>query len=357
MKTTEINNLRAEFFDNVEIQFMLFDKDLNIIDVNESLLKKNYLEKHQLVGKHILEIVPDAKEKGLYDKYQEVITTGESTIIDDIVSCPKYGNQRNRIKAFKVGEGLGAAAINITELKNTIDSLELFILQSSHDIRSPIANISGLASLAIAKKENVDEIIQYCEMIKDQSLRMDAIIKSLVETIKIRKEKKKPQLINLEQLIEEVKKSIAFVDGFAEIKFTENISYTQKFYSDRTSLISLFQNLIDNAIKYRNQNEVAPYIKITIADDVTGVKITISDNGIGIPQEHQKNVFKMFFRATRIKESIGLGLYTVFKVVKKLGGHITFNSTEAIGTTFIIHLPSEENTEEVEVLHENVNKM
>lgn len=357
MKTPEINNLRAEFFDNVEIQFMLFDKDLNIIDVNESLLKKNHLDKNQLVGKHILEVVPDAKEKGLYGTYQEVINTGKSAIIEDIISCPKYGNQRNRIKAFKVGEGLGAAAINITELKNTIDSLELFILQSSHDILSPIANISGLASLAITKRESVDEIIQYCEMIKDQSLRMDAIIKSLIETIKIRKEKKKPQLINLELLIEEVKKSISFVDGFSEIQFTENNISTRNFYSDRTSLISLFQNLIDNAIKYRNKNEATPYIKITVADDVSGVKISVSDNGIGIPKDLQKNVFKMFFRATHLKESIGLGLYTVFNIVKKLGGHITFSSKETVGTTFVIHLPSEDAPKELKAVFGEVNKI
>jgi signal transduction histidine kinase len=340
MMTTEINNLRAEFFDNVEIQFMLFDKDLNIIDVNESLLKQNHLDKQQLIGKHILEIAPDAEEKGLYTKYKEVIRTGKSIVIEDIVSSPKYGNQRNRIKAFKVGEGLGAAAINITELKNTIDSLELFIMQSSHDILSPIASIIGLASLALTKKDNVDDIITYCEMIKQQSLKMDAIIKELVETVRIRKTENEIEAINFTQLIDEVKESIAFVGGFSEIQFTENDLLTSKFYSDKYSVASLFQNLIDNAVKYRNKKATNPYIKITLSDDIFGIKITVSDNGIGIPENLQKNVFKMFFRGTQQKESIGLGLYTVFNIVKKLNGHITFESKEMNGTTFIIYLPT-----------------
>lgn len=339
MKTTDVNSLHAAFFDNAEIHFMLFDKNLNIIDVNEATLRYYHITKDQLVGKHILEVAPDAKEKDLYSKYREVIDTGKSIIIEDIVSHPKFGNQHNRIKAFKVGDGLGAAAINITELKTTIASLEFFILQSSHDLRSPIASIEGLAALALKRKDNIQEVLQYCSMIKEQAKRTNDIIKQLVETIKVRNEEREIQSINFSQLIDEVKKSLAFMEGFSEVNFIQNIISDQEFYSDRSNLISLFQNLTDNAIKYRN-SRADSYIKITVTDDILGIKIAFSDNGIGIPENLQKNVFTMFFRASEKKNSIGLGLYTVQNIVKKLNGHITFSSKEMEGTTFIVYIPN-----------------
>lgn len=357
MKSTEINSLYAAFFNNAEIHFILFDKNLYIIDVNEATLNCYHLERNQFVGKHITEISPDIKEKGLYDKYTEVIRTGEAIIMEDIASHAKFGNQHNRIKAFKVGEGLGVAAINITELKNTVDSLESFILKSSHDLRSPLANIIGLTTLAIAEKHNIEEIINYCNIIKQQAESMDTLIYKLVETMKIRKEKSETQLIKFSKLIDEVKTSLAFVAGFTEVKFTQNIISTQKFYSDRSNLISLFQNLISNAIKYRNKRISPPFIKIIVADDILGIKITISDNGIGIPANLQKNVFKMFFRATNEKDSTGLGLYSVFHIVKKLDGYITFSSEEMVGTTFTIHLPLEEKKKKPEPIHFNLNEI
>lgn len=345
MIAANLHSLHAAFFDNAEIHFMLFDKDLNILDVNEATLRFYHITKDQLVGKHILEVTPDAKEKGLYSKYREVIDTGKSIIIEDIVSHSKFGNQHNRIKAFKVGDGLGAAAINITELKTTIESLEFFILQSSHDLRSPIANMQGLASLALMKKDNIDECLTYCSMIKEQAERTNAIITKLVETIKVKNENEKKQQINFYQLIDEVKKSLSYVDGFSEVNFVQNIISDQKFYSDRSNIVSLFQNLTDNAIKYRNNKTDSPCINITVADDVSGIKITFSDNGIGIPEHLQKNVFSMFFRATEKKDSMGLGLYTVQNIVKKLNGHIAFSSKEMAGTTFTVYIPNGEQKE------------
>lgn len=354
--TADVSNLRAEFFDNVEIQFMLFDENLCITDVNESLSNYYRLTKNQLIGKHILDISPDIKEKGLYDKYKDVLATGKSIVIGDIQGDATYGNQHHKIKAFKVGGGLGVAVINITELRNTIDSLELFIIQSSHDMLSPIANINGLATIALEKTNTLEDMVNYCKIIKEQSLRMDSIIKALIETIKVKNTIKKNQLINFNTVIQEVKESIAFIDGFSNVQITENNFTTTEFYGDNFIVFSLFQNLVDNAIKYRNKNTSNPYVNITIADDVFGIKITVADNGIGIPENLQKNVFKMFFRGTQKKDSVGLGLYTVFSIVKKLNGHITFESKEMLGTTFFIYLPLvNEFSTLVDFVHQNQN--
>ena len=127
-----------------------------------------------------------------------------------------------------------------------------------------------------------------------------------METMRIRKGEKIIHLIDFNELVDEVLNSLAFVNGYKELKFIKNISIRQKFYSDKLLIISVFQNLIDNAIKYR-RNITDSFIEIFVADEGHGVKIKISDNGIGIPDDLQKEVYKMFFRATNQASGSGLG--------------------------------------------------
>ena len=102
----------------------------------------------------------------------------------------------------------------------------------------------------------------------------------------------------------------------------------------------MFQNLIDNAIKYRKKHLDTPWVKVSVTDDQQGVKICVADNGIGIKAQHHKNVFNMFFRATNRVSGTGLGLYNVKHCVKQLRGEITLESSRE-GTTFTIYLPNQ----------------
>lgn len=332
--------LRSAFFDNAEVHFILFDNNLNVIDVNNSLLSYYRLTRGQLIGKYFLEIAPDAVEKGLYDKYMEVIRTGNPVIIEDNTSHPQYGNQYSRIKAFKVGSGLGATSSNITELKNTIEVLEMFSRRLAHDVRSPIGNILGIAELALDGSIDFHTMKQYCGLIKENAEHLQVILEQLNRTLKIQSEGYAFDLIDFKKVIEEVKKSMTFTVGFDSIQFEESISAVKEFWFDSSIVTSLFQNLIDNAIKYRNTQCTNPHILISVSEEESNVKIVIADNGIGIKKEYQKSIFKMFFRATSKAQGIGLGLFSLRYGIEKLGGLITFQSEENVGTTFTIYLPN-----------------
>lgn len=341
MTTDEQEKLRSQFFDQSELLYYLFDKDLNLIDVNENGLKTFRFKKADIIGKNLIELSPDSASSGRSDLYKEVIRTGKAVIIDEMKPHPSLGNMHFRIRAFKVGDGLGLVSKNITDLKETIEELETFIYKSSHDMRSPITSILGLINLADTEIKDLDGAKQYCKMVKQQTERLDTIQRILLETMKIRKGEKTIHLINFNELIAGVQNSVAFVKGVDKIKFEMDITVTQKFYSDKLLLISIFQNLIDNAIKYRKENADNSFIKISVSDENGGVIITVADNGIGIPETMLKDVFKMFFRATYQASGSGLGLYTVNHTIKKLGGHITLDSKEKVGTTFTVYLPNE----------------
>lgn len=338
----EIKNIRSEFFNNADLHFTVFDKDLNIIDMNDSLLKYYHLDYNEIIGKNILEIGPDVKEKGLYDKYLEVIKTGNPIIIEDSLSHPKYGNQHNRLKVFKVGEGIGVTASNITELKDTISALELFSYKVAHDVNSPIASILGITDLALNEPNDTDELKMYFELVQESIKQLMDTLNQVNKTLRIQKGNTSLELINFKQIILDVKKSLAYLPGYNTIRFEENIETISDFYFDKLIINSLFQNLIDNAIKYRKESQNDSHININVSRvDNNFTKITITDNGIGIVTDLQKNIFKLFYRATNQASGSGIGLYTLRYGIEKLGGHIKFESKEGIGTTFTIYLPNQ----------------
>lgn len=335
------DNFRAEFFENSEMLLSIYDKHLTLIDVNKAFLDTLRFERKDIIGKNINDFSPDCKSSGRYAIYEEVIRTGKTFVTDQLKLHPSLGNIYLRLTAFKVGDGMGISSKNITDLRETIDDLETFIYKTSHDVRAPISTTLGLINMANRElKEKAPEALMYFHMIQQQTEHLDTILTRLLETTKIRQGEKNLHLINFDEEINEVLNSFVTMEGFGKIHFEKNISVETKFYSDKILLGSLFQNLIHNAIKYRNESARNAFVKLNISADEEGATIIVEDNGIGIPEQFQKDVFKMFFRATEKASGSGLGLYTVKHCIKKLNGYINLSSEENIGTTFTLYIPN-----------------
>ncbi|MES2288027.1 MAG: PAS domain-containing sensor histidine kinase [Bacteroidota bacterium] len=337
--TDDQDKLRSKFFERSEMFLSIFDKDLYYVDVNEAFYKKLRLNRNEIVGKHITEIFPDVKSSGRLEIYKEVIRTGKTFTLENVKLHPSLGNIHIHIKAFKVDGGLGISGKDITDLVVPTYELEDFIYRISHDMRNPITSILGWLNLVDTKAKDMDEAKYFCKTIKHEADRLDNIVRILVEATNIRTYEMAIHLINFNEIINEVIRSFEFASGFKEIKFETDISIDQNFYSDKLLITRLLKNLIDNSIKYRKENANDAFIKISIVDENNEVKITVADNGIGISDNLQKDIFKLFYRASEKSTGIGLGLYTVNKITKKLEGQIKFSSKEKEGTSFTIYLP------------------
>ena len=116
-EASHIRELYQVFMDEAPYSFVLFDSELNYLEINkhcEQYLPSGIKPK-DIIGRNLLDVVPSAKESGRYDRYKEVIRTGKQFLFTDVVTYPELGKRTFIIKAFKVANGMGHIGVDITE--------------------------------------------------------------------------------------------------------------------------------------------------------------------------------------------------------------------------------------------------
>lgn len=226
------------------------------------------------------------------------------------------------------------------QLEYKINELNTFVYKASHDLRSPLVSVIGLFELA--KTENdIEELSKYIGMIGLSIQKMDNLLIDLVKIVNVSQGKLTKDKINFDWMIEEILKSLAYRPGFSEVIFRKHLNVDIDYFSDNALFYSILQNVIDNSIKYKKSNNIIEHIIIISIDVIADkVKISITDNGMGIQEEIKDKVFDMFYRGTSESTGTGLGLYIVKTSVEKLGGKIELNSIYEKGTNVNIVIPN-----------------
>ncbi len=235
------------------------------------------------------------------------------------------------------------------ELKKANDELKAFAGAVSHDLKKPLTNISSLIQLLIDPNKGAmddDRIADIYRRIYRATMEGANFIKDLLAFLKIDTSMDvSPTTIDLSGMIN---KMVEDYNMKAEID-DDNLDITikdplPKVKSHRIILIQIFQNLMDNAIKYIESERKQITIGCKILDG-NKCKISIEDNGIGISPGDLEKIFQVFVRADAVasrKEKFsgtGIGLATVQKGLEKIGGSIRVESTIGEGSTFHVTLP------------------
>ncbi|NOT74178.1 MAG: HAMP domain-containing histidine kinase [Cyclobacteriaceae bacterium] len=147
--------------------------------------------------------------------------------------------------------------------------------------------------------------------------------------------------IDFNEILHQAINSLAFMDGFSNVRFKSNVKVSENFYSDKLLITPIVQHLIHNAIRYRKENIADAFVKIVIQEDAEGITITVSDNGVGIGGHIQDAITNMFSRITEKIPGHGLGLFTVNHCVHKLDGKISLESHEGEGSTVKVWVRNE----------------
>jgi signal transduction histidine kinase len=176
-------------------------------------------------------------------------------------------------------------------------------------------------------------------LIKASIKKLDGFITDIIDFSRNQRVELQIDKIDIEQEVNEVLNDLKYLDKYEKIKISV-VSYENRhFMTDGLRLRVILKNLVSNAIAYHDMRKQDPFIKIEIKYNSDAAIINVSDNGIGIDNEHLKSIFKMFYRADETSNGSGLGLYIVKESIEKLEGKIEVQSKLKEGTTFIITIP------------------
>lgn len=228
----------------------------------------------------------------------------------------------------------------ISKLKKTNRELDELVYRSSHDLRAPLASVLGLINLA--KKENqLDKIQQYLDLQEKSILRLDQLLKEIIQFSRNTHLEIKGDKIDIKTVINEAIDIHEYFIGSQNIKKSYEITQSCDFVCDKFRLEIVLNNLISNAIRYSNLNQDDPMLKVEAEINKNEAIIKVIDNGIGIRPEMQRNIFDMFYKGS--DETVGgsgLGLFIVRETMEKLTGEILLESELGKGSTFTIKIPN-----------------
>ncbi|WP_018232255.1 sensor histidine kinase [Thioalkalivibrio thiocyanodenitrificans] len=224
----------------------------------------------------------------------------------------------------------------IGELHDANEELRNFAYVVSHDLKAPLRGVGSLADwLASDYAERLDDQgREYLDLMKSRVTRMDALIDGILEYSRVGRVHEMRTDVDLDALAAEVVHLLAPPAG---VQVTVE-GPLPSVIGERVRLQQVFQNLIGNALKHLDKPEGS--IRVACADDGDHWRFSVTDNGPGIEPRHQERIFQLFQVLTPRdrKESTGVGLALVRKIVELHGGRVWVESTPGEGATFFFTL-------------------
>jgi signal transduction histidine kinase len=225
------------------------------------------------------------------------------------------------------------------ELKKVNKELDSLVYSVSHDIRSPLMSMLGLVDIIQSEGGVIETKEPLFNMMRSSIHKLDGTITEIIDYSKNARGKINVSCVHIKSLLLECYDHLQYMPGANDIHTKIEAKGSVNFYSDAYRLKIIFNNLISNAIKYRDVNK-KPLLNICIEVNDDSALIIFEDNGIGIKESALKKIFEMFFRATDQCEGSGLGLYIVKEAIEKLNGKINVESVEGEGSIFIVQIPN-----------------
>jgi signal transduction histidine kinase len=226
------------------------------------------------------------------------------------------------------------------ELTKLNAELDRFVYSVSHDLRSPLATITGIVNIG-KYAENMDEARKYFAMIENRLKAQDFFIREIIDFYRNSRTEINREPIHLQEEVQSIVNDHSYVENLNSIDYQVAISPDIELKSDKIRLRSVLTNLIGNAVKYHDLSKPERFIRVGAERNNGHVEIMVEDNGQGIGQEHLNKIFDMFYRASTDSKGSGLGLFIAQETATKLGGKICVQSTLGKGSKFSITIPAE----------------
>ena len=336
----------------------------------------------QVLGRPYFEAIPETAGQGFEQLFAEVLRTGQPHVVTEApVLLPLPGTDRRRQGYVNFAfqplfddqqrtTGLMAMGVEVTDqvlarhqvqalneemqatnrelhdtnsrLSRTNADLDTFVYTASHDLKAPIANIEGL--LNALRHDLPAEVLQgqlvpqLLDLMQGSVVRFQQTIGHLTDISQLQ-QPEATETVNLPDLIRNVQLDLAPLIEAAAATITVQVADCETVRVAPKTLRSVVYNLLSNAVKYRAPGRPAE-VQLRAQCTHESVVLEVQDNGLGLSETQQSQLFGMFRRLHTHVEGSGVGLFMVKRLIENAGGTIAVRSQPDTGTTFIVTLPA-----------------
>ncbi len=250
----------------------------------------------------------------------------------------------NDIISKEVKKQIKEIAKRETELRAANEELEEFAYRTSHDLRAPLVSSIALIDIAQDCIQNDDKegAVGSLTHAQNSLKKLETLVKDILALTATKNIVEENVLITPSEVIENSLEKFSSMEGFDTLAITKTLKFSGAIMVKRSRFELIIENLISNAIKYRDLTEDQSFITIKTYEFDHEFLFKIEDNGLGIDLKEQGDMFKMFKRFhPKTSFGSGLGLYMVKKSVDILKGRISYETRGTKGSRFIVNIPLE----------------
>jgi PAS domain S-box-containing protein len=228
--------------------------------------------------------------------------------------------------------------LRVAERDQTNADLEAFSYSVAHDLRAPLRAIEGFTTAALEdfRQELPKPVVEYLQRVVGASERMDSLISDLLQYSRLTRAEIKNSQVVIQDAIDD---ALSRLDRAAQEKISLSIEPGLAAWAHQPTLVQAVLNLATNALKFYPPSGI-PHAEICAFRDQENVIIQVRDEGIGIEQVYQEQIFKAFERLHSFEEypGTGIGLAIVERGISKMGGRVRVQSAPGKGSTFTIEV-------------------
>jgi PAS domain S-box-containing protein len=357
-RTEQLAESRARFRRLAEATFegIIIHEDGEILDVNRALTDMMGYDREELVGRSFLDVLSESTHELDRDvddarpevPYEAVMVRKDGSSFPAEIEEKRVDVPDRRVRVAAVRNVTGRKKrerelLLAKEEAEKMSRLKSSLLNNmSHELRTPITSIIGYAEL-ILSEPGVDHEA-FASRIRRSGKRLSRTLRAVLEMAQIesRTLEVEPESVDVSGTVREVvedHRSMAAAEGLS--LHVDGTGSEKRLHTDRVLLRRVLDNLVHNAIKFTEEGRV----DVEVEPTSTGVRIAVSDTGVGIGPEFREHLFEPFKQESegraRTHEGTGLGLALAKRMVDLLGGTLAVESVKGEGSTFVVQLPHE----------------
>jgi PAS domain S-box-containing protein len=373
-----------ELFEQAPVAIAVLRGPEYIIDVANPLVSALWgRTPDQVAGRPLLEALPEVRNQGFKEILDSVVRSGKPFVAQEVPAQLARAGSLKTIHLNFVYQplrdeqglitGVAAVATEVSEqvaarqqvalaneqlrisnaeldatnqrLMRTNADLDNFIYTASHDLKAPITNIDGLLTALQeqlpAQVRQAGQVQQLLEMMAGAVERFQKTIAHLTDISKLQQAHTQlAEEVALAEVVEEVRLDLAPELAATQAQLEIDVADCPTISFSPKNLRSVVYNLLSNALKYHAPDR-PPVVRLRCHTSQAQVVLEVQDNGLGLNEAQQNQLFMMFQRLHSHVEGSGVGLYMVKKIVENAGGTIAVRSEIGVGSTFVVSLPNQ----------------